>query len=63
VPVAGFARPRWRAPASAGTGRSAEDGRVRAAEGEGTDAEALGIAVAERLLAQGARDLIDATAQ
>ena len=39
---------------------SAHDGRLVRAEAEGTDAEALGTEVAERLLAQGARELIDA---
>jgi hydroxymethylbilane synthase len=63
VPVAGFARRDGTRLLLQGLVGSAEDGRVVRAEGEGTDAEALGIAVAERLLAQGARDLIDATAQ
>ena len=60
VPVAGFARRDGARLHLQGLVGSAQDGRVVRAEGEGTDPEALGIEVAERLLAQGARDFIDA---
>ena len=39
---------------------SAHDGRLVRADGEGTSPETVGLEVAERLLAQGARALIDA---
>ena len=60
MPVAGFARRDGARLHLQGLVGSAQDGRVVRAEGEGTDPEALGIEVAERLLAQGARDFIDA---
>jgi hydroxymethylbilane synthase len=63
VPVAAFARREGTQLYLQGLVGSAHDGRVVRAEGEGIDAEALGIAVAERLLAQGARAMIDTDAQ
>jgi hydroxymethylbilane synthase len=63
VPVAGFARREGTQLNLQGLVGSAHDGRLVRAASEGTDPEALGIAVAERLLAQGARELIDAHAQ
>jgi hydroxymethylbilane synthase len=61
VPVAAFAQLHADGIALQGLVGSARDGALVRAEGGGDDAEALGIEVAERLLAQGARALIDAT--
>jgi hydroxymethylbilane synthase len=60
VPVAGFARREGGRLHLQGLVGSASDGRVVRAEGLGDAPEALGVEVAERLLAQGARALIDA---
>jgi hydroxymethylbilane synthase len=60
VPVAAFAKHSGATLHLQGLVGSAHDGRVVRAEGVGSDREALGLEVAERLLAQGARDFIDA---
>ena len=60
VPVAAFATLRGEAIALQGLVGSAQDGTLVRAQGEGREAEALGLEIAERLLAQGARALIDA---
>jgi hydroxymethylbilane synthase len=60
VPVAAFARREGTRLHLQGLVGSAHDGRIVRAESEGHDAEALGVEVAERLLAQGARALIEA---
>jgi hydroxymethylbilane synthase len=60
VPVAAFAQLQGEAIALQGLVGSARDGVLVRADGIGRDPEALGLDVAERLLAQGARALIDA---
>ena len=60
VPVAAFARRNGARLHLQGLVGAAGDGRVVRAEGEGADPEALGVAIAGQLLAQGARALIDA---
>jgi len=60
VPVAAFAQLQGEAIALQGLVGSARDGVLVRADGIGLDPEALGLDVAERLLAQGARALIDA---
>lgn len=60
VPVAAFARREGTQLDLQGLVGSSLDGRLVRAASEGTDPEALGIEVAERLLSQGARELIDA---
>jgi len=60
VPVAGFARRVGAELHLEGLVGSAQDGRFVRAEGRGASPEALGTEVAQRLLAQGARDFIDA---
>ena len=60
VPVAAIAQRDGEVIALQGLVGSAGDGTLVRAEGAGRDAEALGLEVAERLLAQGARALIDA---
>ena len=59
VPVAAFARREGTQLNLQGLVGSAHDGRLVRAAGENADPEALGLEVAERLLAQGARELID----
>ena len=60
VPVAAFATRDGDRLHLQGLVGSAQDGRLVRAEASGDSAEALGLVVAERLLAQGARDFIDA---
>jgi len=60
VPVAAFATRDGDRLHLQGLVGSANDGRLVRAEASGDSAEALGLVVAERLLAQGARDFIDA---
>jgi hydroxymethylbilane synthase len=59
VPVAAFARREGTQLNLQGLVGSAHDGRLVRAAGEHADPEALGLEVAERLIAQGARALID----
>jgi hydroxymethylbilane synthase len=60
VPVAAFAQLGEAGIALQGLVGSAREGVLVRADGAGRDGEALGLEVAERLLAQGARELIDA---
>lgn len=60
VPVAAFATRDGDRLYLQGLVGSSHDGRLVRAEAEGDSAEALGLMVAERLLAQGAREFIDA---
>ena len=62
VPVAAFATLQDDAITLQGLVGSALDGTLVRADGRGGDAETLGVEIAERLLAQGARALIDAHA-
>jgi hydroxymethylbilane synthase len=62
VPVAAFAQLGEAGITLQGLVGSARDGALVRAEGGGRDGEALGLEVAGRLLAQGARELIDAHA-
>jgi hydroxymethylbilane synthase len=63
VPVAAFARREGTQLDLQGLVGSASDGRLVRAAAEGDSPEALGLEVAHRLLAQGARALIDAEVQ